>query len=39
MIGPDRRASGRGHGAPLLAVENLKKHFPIYTGVFSRVAG
>ncbi len=30
---------GRGNAAPLLAVDNLKKHFPIHTGVFSRVAG
>ena len=29
----------RGMTGPLLAVEDLKKHFPIYTGVFSRVAG
>ena len=27
------------NAGPLLAVENLKKHFPIYTGVFSRVTG
>ena len=25
--------------APLLEVENLKKHFPVYKGVFSRVSG
>ena len=26
-------------GAPLLEVEGLKKHFPIYKGVFSKVSG
>ena len=26
-------------GAPLLEVQGLKKHFPIYKGVFSRLAG
>ena len=26
-------------GAPLLDVRGLKKHFPIYKGVFSRVGG
>ena len=31
--------AGIGERRPLLAVEDLKKHFPIYTGVFSRVAG
>ena len=25
--------------APLIEVRNLKKHFPIYKGVFSRVSG
>ena len=25
--------------SPLLEVENLKKHFPVYKGVFSRVSG
>jgi peptide/nickel transport system ATP-binding protein/oligopeptide transport system ATP-binding protein len=44
MTGPDRRGTGgweesRGNAAPLLAVGNLKKHFPIHTGVFSRVSG
>src|SRR3954447_15669072 len=34
-----RNEAAPGNGAPLLAVENLKKHFPIHTGVFSRVAG
>jgi len=28
-----------GEPGPLLAVEGLKKHFPIHTGVFSRVSG
>ena len=28
-----------GSASPLLEVENLKKHFPIYKGVFSRVSG
>jgi oligopeptide/dipeptide ABC transporter ATP-binding protein len=27
------------HAAPLIKVDNLKKHFPIYKGVFSRVVG
>jgi peptide/nickel transport system ATP-binding protein/oligopeptide transport system ATP-binding protein len=27
------------NNAPLLQVEGLKKHFPVYKGVFSRVAG
>ncbi|MBV8392128.1 MAG: dipeptide ABC transporter ATP-binding protein [Alphaproteobacteria bacterium] len=27
------------HGAPLLEVTDLKKHFPIHKGVFSRVSG
>ena len=31
-------AQDNGAG-PLLAVDSLKKHFPIYTGVFSRVTG
>ena len=35
-----RRGDGeRRQRRPLLAVEDLKKHFPIHTGVFSRVAG
>src|SRR3954467_5930569 len=33
------RRRGNMNNAPLLAVENLKKHFPIYSGVFSRVSG
>jgi ABC-type glutathione transport system ATPase component len=28
-----------GSARPLLEVENLKKHFPVYKGVFSRVSG
>ena len=28
-----------GHAAPLLEVQGLKKHFPIYKGVFSRIGG
>jgi len=28
-----------GESGPLLAVQGLKKHFPIYKGVFSRVSG
>ena len=28
-----------GHAAPLLDVQGLKKHFPIYKGIFSRVGG
>src|ERR1051325_7207369 len=40
VTGPERQGErGVGNARPLLAVENLKKHFPIYTGVFSRVAG
>ena len=40
MTGPERRnREGGGDGAKLLAVENLKKHFPIHAGLFSRVAG
>src|SRR3954451_23268752 len=40
MTDLDRRnEAGPDNGAPLLAVENLKKHFPISTGLFSRVAG
>jgi oligopeptide/dipeptide ABC transporter ATP-binding protein len=40
VTGPDRQGQrGVGNAGPLLAVENLKKHFPIHTGVFSRVAG
>jgi peptide/nickel transport system ATP-binding protein/oligopeptide transport system ATP-binding protein len=27
------------NGTPLLEVDNLKKHFPVYKGVFSRVSG
>jgi oligopeptide/dipeptide ABC transporter ATP-binding protein len=39
VTGPDRHGGkGRGNAGPLLAVENLKKHFPIHAGVFSRVA-
>ena len=34
---PDRR-SGKGP-APLLEVQGLKKHFPLYKGIFSRVSG
>jgi peptide/nickel transport system ATP-binding protein/oligopeptide transport system ATP-binding protein len=32
-------ASAADTGAPLLEVRDLKKHFPIYKGVFSRVVG
>jgi peptide/nickel transport system ATP-binding protein/oligopeptide transport system ATP-binding protein len=40
MTGPDRKdGKDRNNAGPLLAVENLKKHFPIYTGVFSRISG
>jgi oligopeptide/dipeptide ABC transporter ATP-binding protein len=40
MTDPARQdRESRGNAGPLLAVENLKKHFPIYAGVFSRVAG
>src|SRR5690349_3560553 len=40
MTPSDRQhEAGGGDAKPLLAVENLKKHFPIHTGVFSRVAG
>ena len=28
-----------GHATPLLDVQGLKKHFPIYKGVFSRIGG
>src|SRR5215472_15172757 len=31
--------SAMSNNAPLLQVEALKKHFPVYKGVFSRVAG
>src|SRR5215471_9956369 len=35
-----RRTAARRHGvSALLEVENLKKHFPIHKGVFSRVSG
>ncbi|MFL5251385.1 MAG: ATP-binding cassette domain-containing protein, partial [Rhodopila sp.] len=34
-----QQTAGNGHSAALLEVSNLKKHFPIYQGVFSRVAG
>ena len=33
----ERRVDGSER--PLLEVENLKKHFPVYKGVFSRVSG
>src|SRR4051812_27561377 len=33
------RRRGNMNNAPLLQVEGLKKHFPVYKGVFSRVAG
>src|SRR6476659_5126889 len=33
------RRRGNMNNAPLLQVENLKKHFPVYKGVFSRVSG
>ena len=33
------RAASAANGRPLLQVEGLKKHFPIYKGVFSKVAG
>jgi oligopeptide/dipeptide ABC transporter ATP-binding protein len=40
MTGPDQHGEeGRRQVGKLLAVDNLKKHFPIYTGVFSRIAG
>ncbi len=32
-------SAGTGNAAPLLDVQGLKKHFPIYKGVFSRVRG
>ena len=32
-------ATGNAAAAPLLDVQGLKKHFPIYKGVFSRVRG
>ena len=32
-------AGGGGAKAPLIEVDGLKKHFPIYKGVFSRVSG
>ena len=34
-----RAAGGGGAAAPLIEVDGLKKHFPIYKGVFSRVSG
>jgi peptide/nickel transport system ATP-binding protein len=34
-----QQTAGNGHAAALLEVSNLKKHFPIHQGVFSRVAG
>jgi peptide/nickel transport system ATP-binding protein len=35
---PSERRSD-GNDSPLLEVENLKKHFPVYKGVFSRISG
>jgi peptide/nickel transport system ATP-binding protein/oligopeptide transport system ATP-binding protein len=41
VIGAGTRPSAAGpeNAGPLLAVADLKKHFPIHAGVFSRVAG
>src|SRR5206468_7410100 len=36
---PPARRGRMNQPNPLLAVEGLKKHFPIHTGVFSRVSG
>src|SRR5207248_10902383 len=38
MTPPDAGSGGNG-ATPLLEVRGLKKHFPIHTGVFSRISG
>jgi ABC-type oligopeptide transport system ATPase subunit len=39
MSGLPSERHADGSARPLLEVENLKKHFPVYKGVFSRVSG
>src|SRR5260221_6614045 len=39
MTGQQAAGSDHDHRTALLEVTDLKKHFPIYKGVFSRVSG
>jgi peptide/nickel transport system ATP-binding protein/oligopeptide transport system ATP-binding protein len=39
MIAATKKAHANGGTGPLVEVQGLKKHFPIHTGVFSKISG